>query len=78
MLKKLTSRKFIVAVAMVIVLFFISDDKTMTEACATLISTVYMLSEAIVDRSRAIKREVKDSATVTKHIPVGDENENQQ
>lgn len=77
MLKKLTSRKFIVAVAMVIVLFFISDDKTMTEACATLISTVYMLSEAIVDRSRAVKREIKDHATVTKYLNEDNENENQ-
>lgn len=78
MLKKLTSRKFIVAVAMVIVLFFISDDKTMTEACATLISTVYMLSEAIVDRSRAVKREIRDNASVTKYVNEETENENQQ
>ena len=78
MLKKLTSRKFIVAVAMVIVLFFISDDKTMTEACATLISTVYMLSEAIVDKSRAVKREIKDNATVSKTVYEDSTDENKQ
>ena len=77
MLKKLTSRKFIVAVIMVIVLLFISDDKTMTEACTTLISTVYMLSEAIVDRSRAVKRQISDHATVMKHIDGDTTDENQ-
>lgn len=77
MLKKLTSRKFIISVIMIITLFFISDDSTMTEVCTTLISTVYMLSETLVDRSRAVKHEVTDVAHVSKRIDgvVKDENE---
>lgn len=77
MIKKLTSRKFIIAIIMVIILFIIGDENTMTEICTTLVSTVYMLSEAIVDRSRAVKREVKDNAIVTKSISNGTDNENE-
>lgn len=77
MLKKLTSRKFAIAVLMIFILIFISDENTITEICTALVSSIYMLSEAIVDRSRAVRREVKDTANVTKYFSEDKDNENQ-
>ena len=77
MIKKLTSRKFAMAIIMIIIMLIIAKDKNTACICATLISIVYMLSEAIVDKARAVKREVRDEAYVSKCVPCTEVNENE-
>ena len=68
MIKKLTSRKFAMAIVMVIAMLILATDKNVACVCATIIAIVYMLAEAIVDKARAIKRNITDTASVTKYI----------
>lgn len=66
MIKKLTSRKFYVAVVMIIIMVLASDNKIVADVCATAIAIAYLFAEAIVDSARAIKRTMQDNVTVTK------------
>ena len=63
---KLTSRKFILAVAVFLVALVGINDTTVSLITASITAISYMFSEAIVDKARAVKREYKDSANVTK------------
>ncbi len=63
---KLTSRKFLFAVAVFIVALTGVNDSTISIIMVTVTAVAYMFSEAIVDKARAIKRIMNDTATVTK------------
>ena len=76
MIKKLTSRKFVVAVIMVIILLIVSDNKVVADICATAMAIAYIFAEAIVDNARAIKRSMADEASVVKHLYPKEENNN--
>lgn len=69
-LTKLTSRKFILAVAVFLVALVGVDDSTVSIVMATVSALGYMLSEAIVDKARAITRTIttSDTATVIKEV----------
>lgn len=71
---KLTSRKFIIAVCVIIINVLSSADNGSIIAGA--VACIYMISEAMVDRARAVKREMKDIASVEKYLSEGGENEN--
>lgn len=68
MIKKLTSRKFALAIAMIIIMLIVADNKDVACVCATIIAIVYMLAEAIVDKARAIKRTYNDDVQVSKCV----------
>jgi hypothetical protein len=65
---KIASRKFLIAVAILIALFKVIDNEVLLAIVATCIVISYMFSEALVDSARAIKREVIDRAIVTKNV----------
>lgn len=75
MIKKLTSRKFALAIVMIIIMLIVADNKDVACVCATIIAIVYMLAEAIVDKARAIKRTYNDDVSVSKYVR-DKENEN--
>lgn len=76
MIKKLTSRKFALAIVMIIVMLIVSTDKNVACGCATLIAMGYMFAEAIVDGARAVKRIYNDEVSVSKHVEAGEKDEN--
>lgn len=73
MIKKITSRKFALAIVMIIVMLIVADNKDVACVCATAIAMVYMLAEAIVDKARAVKRSMNDDITVTKCVCNGEQ-----
>ena len=75
-LTKLTSRKFILAIAVFLVALVGIDDNVISIVTASITAIAYMFSEAIVDKARAIKRTVgtRDIASVTKYVSEGENN----
>lgn len=74
---KLTSRKFILAVAVFLVALVGVDDEVVSIVMATVSALGYMLSEAIVDKARAITRTISTSDTATVIKEVSEEGNNE-
>lgn len=71
---KLTSRKFLLAVAIFITSLVVIDDNTISVIVSTVTTIAYMFSEAIVDKSRAVKRTISNTANVTNILNEEDKN----
>jgi hypothetical protein len=71
-ISKFLSRKFLFAVAVFIISLIGVNDETLSIVSSTITAIAYMFSEAIVDKSRAIKRTIEDTACVSKTLPIED------
>lgn len=69
-IKKFLSRKFLFAVAVFIISLIGVNDETLSIVSSTITAIAYIFSEAVVDKSRAVKHTIEDTAYISKSLPL--------